>query len=1105
MLQSFRALILVTLCLPVSFACSRKDVQSRPHESAISMEQPVLSERQALDVEAQARLRQAEQKAIAKNAGVLKTKVALILQPSVLSDTKRTTSEETRRQLFTLSSEVVVLLDKSEGTKLAPELTGILDLYKQSMLMGCDEYLRGCRTTGFFRQDPSSARIARALAERETDIMKAYTFYRLAYAYKNSSKDEALPLSYLRRAKSYYDELVKRQDDHHALLKKEHLEITTEILTKIQAHPNEPFDTSLLKDFRPWEFSRIRDPELVRIDALALTISTRSALYNQGSNEFSPDFRTQIESLVSDENGFMKKVQELQQRQPWLFRTLGLPETIAADEHFFIFENLYNGRLTVADASHIWSATPMKTTEARVAFENYVKTRLALLIIDGNRTMTSFFRSEGKFSSSSVIFRAIEEGLKVEHMWKDAYKRLDFLKIFAARHLRDNSKTVDSIDLLFAGLQRNVKYMSTYPTMLIMCYHLARLNASISFQTFLGELKLSHTEILGAFFDGRYQPWFNFSGDDAPLNKSELYQVFISILRLGMIQDAGISYRDFFEVLSKGRLAEVQLKVPTFNEVMVESFSKRTQYKDFKQACERIKAGQTVYESGMPLQRLYHHTVYGVPNHMDPMFTDLPLQAAWKFYDTDREKTKWQMHDIVEVSRINYMARLNQMKLFKTLLGIYVRETQGAPAEIKTLEEIDAVLAPYERPIKELYGHFFRLHREIYSCANRMVDLELETQKKLVKVFAQHLREVHAAMTDLQASRTQDLSDRFNLSHVPSLRFPGLALHESGLGFSSTKYRLSLIQVLLRFKQALESGSRPAGSISLPNHSIDEINADLRQRIAEIPYSANADEFVQSGLRHLFARFHGLVDWFNISNVPGAYQRMLKTLVSLYKLGEFEVLHCNENHSSCTKATENITAEELTQVTLDTIRRLQLDADWTQILKEAGRYTRFPEPIYFDDFSHRKSDGAPMGLMDYTFKLVRRSFLEESTPPGLEVIRPLDEAGNYFKSTLRLSVNTFQVPAVYTDALENYHMGLLRNDLGTQIRFMKLARSVDKGSASGRQDLPRWIFSLAHLKNGPVPMLSSYMIQDLRGELVKFKNDTQRPIEREFLPPQSED
>lgn len=1088
-------------------ACARREYKVTDHEDSKPVE--TISIQGEGQQEASARLSAPE----LTGTTLIERAKALFTERRLLNP-EESQSSQTAQELGRINRSVLALLQNPSSSETQSEVQPVLAAYKKALFLGCGAHdLKGCQSFRIFQRDPDSLGVVLALAKRESDLTESYRLLQMAYTLQGHNGAPELDGAYLTHALSYYAKLTPGSAQA-----REHLELVQQILNRLNRPDEKVFDPSWLQEFDPWNFQRVHKPEMAQIDELALQLALRSGIYqDRATGKLTATFEKTLQQVSNGPSGLLAKLQNVRKQRPELLAGLGVDAAPVQDEYFFIFEGLFTGKINTTEASVIWQATRQDVPTAQKELLHYLRLRLATLTHESNYALQSFLASKGQFTSGSVITAAFEYGHNLTQLWAAGLGRFGSLRTIADRHLRNGTQSTDDLDYFFAGLNRNVKFLATYPNMFIVAYHMARLNFST--RRYIGsvELNLDAATVFQGLFDGKLIPMFDFSPDLQPLSAPEILLAFQFALKTGAFEGAGITLEDFFKVLIEKMISVDNEDLKRAITGVQQQFEGDHFAREFRQLCAQTKnvpRGGLLASPQMPLDSLQNYGYLGIPSRSQVTTsqsnTAAPvLQAAWQFYEFEKRTMK-RTPQLVEQATYAFAPRVGFIRLLVDLLQTHLKESSASGAD-QLIAKINQNLAPFERTKLIANTTLLRYHRAYSACLDRVTWAEMDTRTFLVQSFVQHLREVHAAMLAEPTSSANTLDGRFNLSRQ-GVSMAGLAEHESSLGFSKTMYRFSKLQLFLRFKGALEEGfnsadghqqpMRQVGSFLVPD-SIDQVSTETRATTVAIPFSSDVDTFVSSGLRALLGS-NQLINWPNDDTLLGGLTLRLETMRNLAKSGDLDV--CDPSNAGCTSSVKDrLTMKELVNTQIESLRMIELDATWTQFLQAAGVANRFgvKRPAYTLDLVTDSLGLSVYGLLDSTFRslYLRISANTEGAPADAkskvkdERFDPLDEAEQYFTAMQSMGRSSFEVSPQYNQLLAAFYGRASNQALIRTAEFVREAQALEKNGT----DLPNWNHYVTRRYPEKIPVLSPGLAQEFRARALQFSRLTKQELPAEVL------
>lgn len=1132
-----------------SVACSR-DVGHRPHSAPVGVADAGPSETPRSESRETPLAPLAEKPA--SDAAALVSRAESLLDPKSLgADQRRLRRPEIAREVNRLSLAVAGLLEAAARQRQDAAANGdvakILAAYERAMTDGCDERLNGCLYVDFFRRDPAASRIARAIAATKSNLEARYRLLRLTYALKNGARDEALDLAYLAKAKTWSTELARRGDTASREALREHTELTLTLLGRLAVQPGFRLPQDIEKEFDPWSFATGQEGAPSAVDDAVLDLAVRTGLYlpSEGQSNaapvLDPSFRERIRVLAERPTGLVKRLEAIKAKNPSIFRSFELADTAEQNEYFFIFENLYEGAISLNNASSIWKGTRQDVAAARKALETYVRFRFLLLALEANYGMQEFFARTDSFTPQSLLDDTFRHSETYAQRWQDGFARLERMKLFFERHFTDNTEDSRRLASFFAGAGREVKYISTYPIMLMAAYKLAKIDFVMEVPTWTGIIRIDGPQILTWFFKGESPPWFKFSEDRNPLTKAQISLAFLAALKMGLMESGGITYGDFFRVAIGQTLQARGTMVSERIEEMRKWYTaNQPDFTSFIRACRDLERPGHFPLERTNIEELGRRAYMGQPMGPigEPWMTD-GLASANALFDDDRifrmreggdaaKRHARTMVDTVEYVRLEFTPALEQMTMLAGMIETHLKDTKPEAEANRLIGEMRAVLGPFERMRSEFYGRWISLHDQVSGCLDAFYDEEFASQKILLSAFVKKVREVHGEMTRARAQGSSSPSKVFDFSSRPETNFPGLAEHEVRMGFDQNAFRYSKVQLLLFFKSILETGTqldsgpiaarRAPGTYVLPQ-KLTDLNPGLLSLTSEIRYKEDVEEFIGDVMRDFVSRRAPntspgdvqYVVWLDIGGLGLRPKNRVQVLSAVYKAGEVPALACTGNACSEESGRKaRITADVVIDTTLKVAKRLELDDEWLKILRYAGlRWRLQSNEFVIDEWAFNLKDRRYRSVLDFPFRNVLGDIVisfkqseaqadEQGTSSESSmnsIVGRLEEARRYVISERQLKSGVLSLSPAMAERLRQIYIGPAIEDLRLRSEFI---RAVAKRAESPSNTFA-WRIHYDRRTAEPMPLLSSGLIDDFRAKTRLFVQDTGLQLPNDIL------
>lgn len=1028
----------------------------------------------------------------------------------------RDTNVDTRNELFSYIENAGLLV---ETLKPGAQRSKLVETFMTAAQFGCDSKLNGCRFISLFRRHPGSVSLALAGAQENQTATERLRALSLAFAMVGQVDDSRIARAYLRSTPAIES---STDDKNLGTLKNRHREIVEHSLRVLETSvtsakaANRPIDSDsskLLEELsQAWDifnFARTRAPE---------NTSRENLLFSMVSDKLlaSDELSKQVELSQQLDSSMTKKSARTAAPAKKAF---GLSESIPNDFHLFIFDGLWMGRLTISEADSLWAGylkgqTDLSRTDdvralAQVALLNYFKTRLLTTSKDVNGIVVDFFNAKDKFITANAFQDGLKETLKGATLWADARRRFETLQEFNERNLRSTNfeaKSTKDLEQFMASLDRNIKVLSTYPSMLVMAYNLARLNFSLKVYTWTGVFEIKAGLILDWFFSGGLSPWMAYSNDRSLLSKSEISQVFYYALEMGVLTESGVNLEDLFKMLTEQMVGPLRADVQKIDDSFRAAYDEDPLAVEFRRLCELQKTTGKPADAAptIHLKDIKYYTISGTPQLGLSSYLHPTFNSAWAFFENDQMGTRRRLDENLEIIRLEFTPKINQLRLLYRMVNDHL-ERHGVADRSKTSASIHQRIEALETLRKRVYSRIFRLTKNTSPCGEQAIDYELSSQAHSIEGLIAHFKLVHSEMKTLRKGNsareknetsTEMLNQKFGFSG--RIAMAGIEAHESGLGFNGEMYRISRLQVLLRLAEILESGyvdggktvppRRNKGSITIPSR-VQDVEVALRKDTLRLDWSDDVDEFVTNGIQQIFLYKANFMMWTGLNSVAISLQGRIRSMTSLAKAGFVDT----------ELGPQRIEPKEVARLTLKTAKWLEVENSvWVSVLNVTGEYTRLDLSSVLDDYAREAGNHNWIGTLDFMFKLLTKDKLGEGdegeTEDGqsarfAERMGALASYRMHSRTLRAMSQPALNVPAATMAALDELYKGSVDQQVEFVTEFLEEARRLEELRKVRPDVFPAWrIYSSR--KSPDVPVLTVSAVEHFRSHMLEFGRQT---------------
>lgn len=1011
---TFQTVIAAAIVGQLAIACSNRDVKVTEHEGPVVGDEVIVAPAnesvkfdalKSVDTTAiNTQISASRKKAVSPATTAERVEVLKVLEPFVLN---RAFLDEpkvihTKPMRAALSAFIGTLVDLAD---IEPALAAPwIEKTRVAIESGCDGVLHGCTNIAFFRGDGDSAKImelsARSLnpaidsatgAERDGLIRLYYRRLGIAFDLRNQIADPQFEFMYLTRARDYTEAFGRaKENSRERDLLARHSEVFEIILNRFNPDLSEPAFRAQYEDFvnafSPWNYSRRLENPFGQAATRMLSLAAKSFLYNGKDGSLSESLVSSIKKSQEIENPFPKCQEEkaakaekkkndksgdpldslddsfasisnaLKCEEMGLWKNLILKDSIPRDEYFFIVDRVYGDHLTPDDASEIWRGSHRDANAVLAAAEQYIKVQVAGQIVRTNRYMNTIY-SNKEWSSATLFQKAVEKSYPISTQWNQMLSRIDRIQLFLDRNLKApdealNTKEYKHVSQMLTSLRRNIKYLSVYPNMMLMAYYMAEVKFKIPVATFFGSYEIDAATIISWYFDGKLAPLFNFGNDGEGLKRIETLYAFLFALKTETFKSFSVDVPRFFEVVIGKYLDADRIELEESLEGIRKNMRQSADMSKFLEVCrqdrELIAKGVKPGTQGNTLAIEFQNMTNGLYTGSNIGYG----QDAMNFHGGTLIKN---------VSNVNESLR-KKLDFVSIMVGLYDKHLEksgidgNARAELKA--KVETNLAVIKRLQREYLTEIISWNRQLSSCIDQSVKVEIDRQNDAVEMEAAHLRQVWKFMKGLHGNENAHAVQAANDYLVSTLDLNGLssaAQYKPISQITADEYVYAELDVLLRLRLNLRKIA-PNVRILMPADLTDTGYWKAR-KLVTLSYNPNENDFVREGLRNFNESGTAYVRW--LSTVPdvGTFSNRLALLVELYKLGNIEIYDTSAatcagkmNITECPIKTDfQVKASDIVNETANVISLMSLtepggkpkrDTYYLGLLGATGRWTK---------------------------------------------------------------------------------------------------------------------------------------------------------------------
>jgi len=1023
-----------------------------------------------------------------------------VLDPQVLSDPKRSGTVEFRRDLHQYNLQLLKEIGQND-----PSVAADLKYYESQLIAGCDVELVGCTNLKAFRRSPLSSAVAQHIAKGKTEVIEHYRFLMLAFEIKNAAYDHALVMLYLRRAQEYADALdqQKKQD---LLLR--HGRVLTSLLLDFKDRARADEVATVLAQFKIWEFSRNKPGLLGASNTVLFGLASRGYLYVNGA--LNPSLVKFIEASEKNPDSFSNRLAALGQKSPYLVNGSDVVKLPPKDEYFYMVDRLFRGDLALDDAAAIWNASNKDGAKLAKFLKAVLYVELLTTVSAANRGMRDFFTRAQNLPTKKLLTDAMERSAELIPLFQSLLARAKVVRDFSSRALQ-NSKDMElfrDVATQYDSLDNNIKFMATYPQMLMLAYHLSKAKFEMTVRFYFFSYVLDSATILQNMMSGIYGPWFGYSNNDRAISSMDILYSLYFAFQLDSFADFKVDPSDFLVTVAKKLTDRSVEGMKMHTEHIRNTLLGTSAYREYISLCRQAEASGKINHS-ISLEDFLERPLLG-------------KKLADKMYELG--------------GGLNIIGALGQSRPGKSIAGFFLGSNYNARSfdELRTdlnptLFRLRAITNVYRtvllqkglseqqvqaktKEISDYLSHIEQLKFDLVStymeaerngqCFYRLNRLDRDRRNRLMKMEMEHLRRVHQAMTKLREQPA--LKESLNAS----LRTDTSVLKVQPVdGFDGNSLTYGRLDFVVRATQNLLK-SEPHAHIRFPqdfrgSRSEGRAAALTTPLSAVIPYDADEEAFVTRAIKtHLDPNVensndlrHAKINWTGWFTPPQMYNLRFErlVLVALNRIGPVK--------SPAGRLSDSVTSADLIQLVEAQAGFIEQNEFEIEMWKKFGMYQLFETLDMYDLFINHR-DGAPTPVFHHMFDMMTSDYLADRYAPPSDRITPrgpdqgthsqiswLELGQQYFLS--RQYRASFIVPI---DARLDRHMdGEIRkevnDDLQAPFAFIEQVRAREKADAAAPQKRIR-IMPYVNQPAVDTEYVDSAQVQDYRARLREFHKDT---------------
>lgn len=734
-------------------------------------------------------------------------------------------------RIIEIFNRAIILINSTKKSLITD--SDILPKYKEILLWDCDdgETLSGsCYFIKFYRglDSTNMTRIMKMIHDIQSDGLEKEKVVRAAFEIKNRRLDASLRFMLLERLSESMKAEKAKTITRRRL--KQDADLFANILRiDVVGQDYDEKYASLIRALDPWSLSRTVDDAKNQAMTEIIALAGTYLLYsNKTSKSLSPEINEAIsklhykigpqyeqgvkfqrdnikgvwekafdesntEPLSQLEEDVRQKIQNNLEIELFggesakILDNLLEGKTIKSDdEYYFLAHQIYFNHYNIDDANAFWNVTGKNQYRFMDAAINLIKMQIVNNIVFTNTRMNNFYDRNKNTKLIQLLRESDQEGSKIRKSWVKIITRAKLLKNFISRvYVSLRQQDVDQfreIESSVDALQKNIKFLVTYPNMFPLMYVLSQNQAKETVQGFFGPFEISDANVIRMFFGGAFPPWFNFGNDGNRLDTTEIIYTYHYALKTQIFKTyeesevVKYSTEEFFERVINKMLypAETTLQENLDRIQTIKSdYSSKTA--TLLEACEEEKRIQNEIENDR-FSQIQDDVDAGTKRWEDALIEAMEERKFGKstiaFEELDF--SIYNLSDTRENRKAHFMDQLFD-KTNSDLLRIIRTETHEntplkSPIYTLALPRILIDLYKIEYPEQaELLDQIKKEQFDLYIKLRAQVIKELsESSKQLVDcpaLFHKRDRDIRQALVFKEVQYYEDLYDALEAAH----------------------------------------------------------------------------------------------------------------------------------------------------------------------------------------------------------------------------------------------------------------------------------------------------------------------------------------------------
>lgn len=711
---------------------------------------------------------------------VVEPLAAILLNQTNLSNSEFKGHSQTTWALNFMNTQIVEALKESPGDA---RLKALLANYRNRLLQDCHARdLKACRNLTFFQRDPQVVSLIKVMALQTTDVEAYFRMLAIAFELKSAQPDPELKQMVYARMTEFIKIYVsvgtsgemttlqlKRLSDTQ---KREFVFYSTFITSVLRTSPEVKLTGAQSVELYNWLSSNQMESVLGRDLAFVISELVANQLEQPEIwTKFVANFnRDQRDEELSYSNA-LKRVKEF---DPELLTRLGVtPYDLQAKIQsrstdlaaMFFLSRLFDLRQPLRER-YLWNIAKLEPIKAMEMIEAFVRVTMIDRTLDTHKKMADFYRRYQRDggAKSEMLYETMKfADVNLSPKWKDYVTRIQQIELFFAeeierRHSNEKSGELSERILkmrnFFEQLNPSIKYMATYPNMIMFAYFAAKANLNFYVTTFFGsKIEITKELVMHDLMEGKLAPMFlftSFRSNESRRNSEGIDSVqvlwalyFAMAMDLPRLYD--ISADEFlgtFISTYKTRTDNHMRRLITYHEKLLAPNSEINQLLSI---CSAPQNAQNVFVNQFDMDRLKYLTFLGEFGQ----YSRPPLKSAIDAHNPSKQFLPNSLDEAIEVLRSDVDPKLRRLFLIKSAYKLARSTDQAA------LAQIDSLMAESLGMRTRLLESSRLLIEQLPACMIQMRDIEQRRRRELLNMEIAYMTKVQSALSVMQSSANE--------------------------------------------------------------------------------------------------------------------------------------------------------------------------------------------------------------------------------------------------------------------------------------------------------------------------------------------------------------